>query len=129
MRVKIISKPEMLDAFLKDKSRRIAEAMAFQGEADIKKKFTQFVRAPIQTGNLRRSINAQKEDDYHWTISADTTRLGQKGVDIQYAYYIEYGLGTSRKYGPRAFMRLGIEDMSKKVKDIATREAVKITFV
>lgn len=71
---------------------------AFTVEAEAKKSFTGFTKVPILTGTLRRSIN---------------TSIGNLRAVVaphtNYAIYVHEGRGSSRSYGRRPFMEVGLQ--------------------
>jgi len=86
---------DRLSAQLEPKAEQIVSSFAFQVEAGAK------TRAPVDTGFLKSSIQAERKSRFHWLVN----------VLAEYAYFVEYG---TYKMRAQPFLTPAVENLRNK---------------
>lgn len=74
-----------IQGLLRQRAGQIVAATAREIASDAKQ------RAPVRTGNLRRSIHAEQSGPFRWVV----------GTDVAYAEYVEFG---THRMAPRPYL-------------------------
>lgn len=89
---------------MKQRRERTIKQIAVFVDAEAK------LRAPVSTGNLRRSIT-------HETQSDENTSKAYIGTNVEYAPYVEFGV-ASKNIPAQPYLRPAIEENRDKIRDM-----------
>lgn len=89
---------------MKERRERTIQQIAVFVEAEAK------LRAPVDTGHLRRSISHEVEH-------SETQSKAYVGTNVEYAPYVEFGV-ASKNIKPQPYLRPAIEENRDKIRDM-----------